>query len=35
MVRGLLSLKNMIVAGDFNFTLCEGEIWGDAAQLNQ
>jgi len=29
--RGLLSLKNMVVAEDFNFTLNEGEIWGDVA----
>jgi hypothetical protein len=33
--RGILSLKNMVVAGDFNFTLHEGEIWGEAAQPDQ
>jgi len=26
--RGILSLKHMIVAGAFNFSMNEGEIWG-------
>jgi hypothetical protein len=29
MDRGLFSHKNLIVVGDFNFTLSEGEIWGE------
>jgi hypothetical protein len=32
---GILYLKNMVVARDFNFTLHEGEIWGEAVQSNQ
>ena len=33
--RGILSLKNITVTGDFNFTLHEGEIWGEATQTDQ
>jgi len=29
--RGILSLKNMVVARNFNFTFHEGEIWGEVA----
>jgi hypothetical protein len=32
--RGILSLKNLIVSGDFNFTLNEGEIWGESSHPN-
>ena len=32
---GILYLKNMVVARDFNFTLHEGDIWGEAVQSNQ
>jgi hypothetical protein len=28
--RGILSLKNLTVSGDFNFTMNEGEIWGES-----
>jgi endonuclease/exonuclease/phosphatase family metal-dependent hydrolase len=28
--RDLLSQENLIMAGDFNFTLAEGEIWGSS-----
>jgi hypothetical protein len=33
--RGILSLKNITVTGDFNFTLHEGDIWGDGTQPDQ
>jgi hypothetical protein len=32
--QGLLSKKNLIIAGDFNFTFNDGEIWGDSAQVD-
>jgi len=28
--RGILSIKNLIVVGEFNFTLNEGDIWGES-----
>jgi exonuclease III len=31
--RGMISHKNMIIAGDFNFTVNAGEVWGDSAKL--
>jgi hypothetical protein len=30
----LLSQENLIMAGDFNFTLAEGEIWGSSRIAN-
>jgi hypothetical protein len=30
--RGILSQQNLIVVGDFNFTLTEGESWGTSSQ---
>ena len=34
MVGGLLSLPNLILVGDLNFTLNAGDIWGKSARLD-
>jgi endonuclease/exonuclease/phosphatase family metal-dependent hydrolase len=33
--RGMLEHKNLIVAGDLNFTVSVGEVWGASTQLDQ
>jgi hypothetical protein len=33
--RGMLAHKNMIVAGDLNFKVSVGEVWGASTQLDQ
>jgi len=32
--RGMLALKYLIIAGDLNFTIRAGEVWGDSTHLD-